>query len=65
MEAANVDLAMKDFDAAILARPTSALRGARGLLRWFKKDYARAVDDSVQPSRSDPTRRCSSCAATP
>lgn len=46
MEAANVDLAMKDFDAAILARPDlTALRGARGILRMYKKDYAGVVDD--------------------
>jgi tetratricopeptide (TPR) repeat protein len=46
MEAMNADLALKDFDASIGVRPAViALRGARGLLRTFKKDYAGVVDD--------------------
>jgi tetratricopeptide (TPR) repeat protein len=46
MEAMNADLALKDFDAAIVVRPdVIAFRGARGLVRMFKKDYAGVVDD--------------------
>ena len=55
MEAANVDLAMKELDAAILARPDiPALRGARGLLRMFKKEYAGAVDDFGRALKARP-----------
>src|SRR5262249_37587636 len=46
MEAMNVEPALADFDAAISIRPdVSALRGALGMNRTFKQDYAGGAED--------------------